>query len=191
MGDYNPHVPVIVGNEWVGIRDENTQFSPAVDVVELGHSFRTESAYTLQDGRFYVNEMPANTAGETYFVALYPKDREAETGPIRRVVIPAETAFVTGATVSSGTAVSAIFTPELVNYVLLDTNNAISQVTAGFNTGQYTVLTDKRIVAVNLLYAAHRFFNTEDRDNGPFIYLADATYPFGGNNMNRDRKSVV
>lgn len=191
MGDYNPHAPVIVGNEWVGIRDEATQFSPAVDVVELGHTFRTASAYTLQDGRFYVDEMPANAAGETYFIALYPKDREADTGPIRRVVIPAESAFVTGATLSGGTAIQAIFTPELVNYVLLDTDNAISQVTAGFNTAQYTVLTDKRIVAVNLLYAAHRFFNTEERDNGPFIYLANATYPFGSENIIYDRGNNI
>ncbi len=183
MGDYNPHQPTILGEEWPGIRDENTQFSPAVDVVELGHTFRTESAYTLQDGRFYVREMPANTSTETYVFSLYETTEEAESGPIRRVVIPVESVWVTGATVSSGTAESAIFTPEMSNYILLDTDPANSLITTGFNTAPYTVLSGKRIVGVNVLYAAHRFFNTEDRGNGPYTYFGDAVYPFNANNL--------
>jgi hypothetical protein len=49
MGRYNPSAPIILGNEWVGIRDENVQFSPIVNVAEQGHTFTTTSAYTLQD----------------------------------------------------------------------------------------------------------------------------------------------
>ncbi len=180
MGQYNPSAPFILGNEWVGIRDESTQFSPTVNVVESGHTFTTEASHVLQDGRFYVHDMPANTGDAVYVIGLYSTGTEALSGPVERLVIPTESAFVTGASVSSGTAVQALLTPYFGNYVILDTDNAESSLTMGFNAQPYTILSGKRIVRVSLLYAAQRLYGTDVRDNGPLIYLTDSIAPFSG-----------
>ena len=180
MGNYNPGAPFVLGNEWVGIRDENTQFSPLVNVVEQGSTFVTTTPYTLQDGRFYVNDMPANTGDAVYLVNIYPTGTEQLSGPVKRLVIPTESAFITGATVSSGSATKALLTPYLGNYIILDATVVNSMVVMGFNTAPYTILNGKRILAVNFLYAAHRYFGTEDRDNGPYIYFTDSTAPLSG-----------
>lgn len=177
MGNYNPYAPDILGQEWVPIRDENTVFSATVNAVEYGHGFHLDTARTLQDGRFYVNEIPTNLdAQEVWLAAIYPRGLEDASGPIRRVIIPVDSTAVTGASVSSSrTGPAILLTPEISDYFLLSTNNADSIVRMSFNTQQYTVLTGKRILAVNLLYSARRFFGTETRDNGPFIQLIDLT----------------
>lgn len=180
MGNYNPDAPFVLGNEWVGIRDEDTQFSPLVHVVEQGTTFTTTQAYTLKDGRFYVNDIPANTGDAVYLINLYPQGTEDLSGPVKRLVIPTESAFVTGATISSGSALQALLTPYLGNYIILDSTVVNSMLVMGFNTAPYTILDGKRILAVNFLYAAHRFFGTDDRDNGPYTYFTDSTAPTSG-----------
>ncbi len=97
MGVYNPHIPRILGQEWVPIRDENTTFSPAVNVVELGHSFTATASRTLQDARFYVHKMPPLTdRGQTYMAALYAAGTEDRSGPVQRVVVPCNAAAASG-----------------------------------------------------------------------------------------------
>ena len=83
MGNYNPYAPHLLGQEWVPIRDEDTAFSPTVNSVEYGHGFTLGAARTLQDARWYLREMPANTDDMIYRAAVYPRGLEHASGPIR------------------------------------------------------------------------------------------------------------
>lgn len=77
MGNYNPSAPEVIGQEWVGIREESAAFSPQVNSRELGHTFTTSSAQVLQEGRYYVREMPPNVSDGAYSIAVYPRGSEA------------------------------------------------------------------------------------------------------------------
>lgn len=153
MGVYNPHIPRILGQEWVPIREEDTVFSPAVNVVELGHSFTATASRTLQDARFYVNKMPPSTdRGQTYMAAIYAAGTEERSGPVQRVVIPCNAAAMSGGTLSSAsTAVQALLTQSTSSGISLDTSIANSGVIMNFAVGQYPQLNGKRILGVNLL----------------------------------------
>lgn len=185
MGSYNPYAPIILGQEWPGIREEATQFSPAVDVVESGHTFTTTTSYPLQDTRFYIDDVgiPGNAAEEAYLTAIYPTGSEADSGPVQRLIIPCEAVLATGASTSSGTGAAPLQSPQLTNYYFLDPTLADSFISMSFNVQPYTILQGKRIVGVNFLVAAHRFFNTDVRSNGPYIYLNDQPVPSVGNKV--------
>lgn len=118
--------------------------------------------------------MPANTDEMVYLASVYPRGLEHKSGPIRRVVIPVDSTATTGVSSVGISGAQILNTPALDQYYLLDTAVNNSVLIMGFDTSSYTVLTGKRILAVNLLFAAHRFFNTEDRGIGPFIYLQEA-----------------
>jgi hypothetical protein len=155
MGNYNPHSPIILGEEWVPIRDEDVVFSPAVNVVELGHEFTTTVARVPTDARFYVHDMPPHTdRGQTYMAAIYPAGNEALSGPISRVIIPCRSALTTGGTISSGaaTAADALLTASTSTGITLDTNITNSGIIMTFAVNQYPILSGKRILGVNLLY---------------------------------------
>ena len=154
MGVYNPHIPYILGQEWVPIRPETTVFSPAVNAVELGHSFTTTASRTLQDARFYVKDMPPNTdRGQTYLAAIYPSGLAGLSGPVQRVVVPCNSAAVSGGSViSAASAVAALSTQSSSSGISLQTNIGNSGVIMSFALEQYTAqLTGKRILGVNLL----------------------------------------
>jgi hypothetical protein len=157
MGRYNPRSPYILGEEWVDIRDEDTIFSPAVNSVELGHQFTLATSRTLQDARFYINELPPFVAeGQTYMAAVYPAGLEDQTGPISRVVIPVNNGAVTGASTNGGTVAECMFDPSDQRYVAFSTNVASQQMSLFFATNQYAqILNGKRILAVNLLYQTY------------------------------------
>jgi hypothetical protein len=158
MGVYNPHLPYILGEEWVPIREEDLAFSPTVNAEEIGHSFTTTSTRTLQDGRFYVKDWPPGTIVRTVqAVSVYPRHLEAETGPIRRVVIPVNSGSISGSGAFSFTSVANdLSSPTDAVYILLSTG---SSATAGvgmfFAVNQYAQqLVGKRILGVNILYLA-------------------------------------
>jgi hypothetical protein len=46
MGDFNPHQPHILGQEFVPIREETMSFSPIVNAVEYGTGFSTRGSTT-------------------------------------------------------------------------------------------------------------------------------------------------
>lgn len=180
MGNYNPSSPEILGQEWVGIREESAVFSPQVNSHELGHTFTTQVSNTLDHGRYYLREMPPNAGEAVYSIAVYPEGSEALSGPVKRLVIPVQSAFVTGGTVSSGTAVNALLTPTQATYIFLLTSNADAWLTLGFNTAPYTILNGKRIVRASLLYAAEVDYEAEGEVIGPNIYISEsATFPIG------------
>jgi hypothetical protein len=153
MGNYNPHIPFILGQEWAPIRDENTVFSPSVNAVELGHGLTVTASRRLQDARFYVNEMPPLTdRGQTYLAAVYRRGTEGLSGPVRREVIPANLVAMTGGTVSgAATAVQALLTQSTSSGISLNTSLANAGLVINFAVGQYPNLTAKRILGVNIL----------------------------------------
>ena len=98
MGDYNPNSPIVVGNEFVGIREEDILLTTANDTEEWGYSFTTSGSNTLQDARVYFenSEWTLNN-GTNITVNVYPAGLEDQTGPIRSVVIPVSSLNATGA----------------------------------------------------------------------------------------------
>ena len=90
MGNYNPYLPKILGQEWAAIRDENVVLSPAVNAVEYGHQFVIGTSRTLSFGRFYSTNPPMYTgsSGQVWIMSIYPTGNEDLSGPIERFVIP-------------------------------------------------------------------------------------------------------
>jgi len=164
MGNYNDHVPQILGQEWVDIRDEVITLSPASRSVERGQGFTLATSRTLADARFYINDWtPSAAQGQTLLMAIYPQGQEAASGPIKRVVIPCSSGGVTGggsAPVSLGggavTFADAVADPSDSKYVqtYIGGGSGTAVVEAFFATNSYSAqLTGKRILRVNLLYS--------------------------------------
>lgn len=159
MGDYNPHQPDILGEEWVPIRDEQTSFSPQINTAEYGHGFHLDTARTLQEARVYVDEIPTNLASTTVVASIYPRGMEQASGPIRKVLIPVEAVTVTGATLNASglaTGPAILLSPAFGGYYLMDSDHANDMIFLQFNTEQHIQLSGKRILAVNLLLGIYR-----------------------------------
>lgn len=157
MGDYNPNAPTVLGLEWVPIRDEDVNLSPAVNAVEIGHGFTLDVDRQVREGRFYLNEFPSGDAtGQTFMISLYAAGEEALSGPIASVIIPCDSGGVTGNTsfTKATTVVDAVADPSDGSNVTMSSGSpATSRVSAFFDTASYSaLLTDKRILAVNLRY---------------------------------------
>lgn len=159
MGDYNPNIPYIMGNEWVPIRNEAPVYAPSINLFEQGSTFSQTFSSTLQDGRFYVNELPAGAAaGQVFMMTVYPTGTEHLSGPIQRVIIPVNGGGVTGTGAVIGGGASTI-TEALADSsdgknVRVVSNSAAGFFGAYFDTGTYAQqLNGKRILAVNLLYS--------------------------------------
>lgn len=161
MGNYNPDAPQILGNEWVGIRDENLTFSPAVNAVEMGHGFTLATSRQIGDGRFYINDWPpGSAAGQVYMVSVYPQGTEDQSGPVRRVIIPCNSGGITGGNLNYyGTATTlaqAFEDPSDSSGLSLASTfgGGANYFRAYFATSQYqNQLSGKRILSVNVLYA--------------------------------------
>lgn len=156
--DYNPNRPYILGEEWVGIRDENLVFSEAVNASEFGHTFVTPYSGPVQDMRFYINDFTSGPFNnQAYTASLYRSGQEAESGPIRRVVIPCNAGGVTGASIlfPATTVAQAVANrgSHPTRGVTVDgTSGTQPQVVSfSFAVNQYPVLNAKRILAVNAL----------------------------------------
>jgi hypothetical protein len=150
MGTYNPYAPHIVGEEWVPIRDETLTFAPDVNTYEQGYGFNLPTATQVGDARFYINDYPpGGTTGQAFLTGIYPRGQSANSGPVRSVIIPCNSAGVTG-TGTSGSA-SSVKSPADNAYMLLPGD---VQTTAGFffAVDNYPFLNGKRILGVNFLY---------------------------------------
>jgi hypothetical protein len=160
IGSYNPHLPQILGQEWVPIRDVGLVYSPGVNAVEQGVAYTQTTTERIRDARFYVNEMPQNINGALYQVGLvniYPNGNEALIGPIREVIIPCNSGSVTGTTVSInglGTVADAVGQPGDGKRILIRGPAAGEKsIDFYFATSQYAqLLQGKRILNVSLLY---------------------------------------
>lgn len=165
MGNYNPHAPRILGQEWVPIRDENLVFQPKVNAFEVGHKFTLTSTKQVRDARFYTNGVPPGyIASQTIQANVYQFGTEDQTGPISQVFIPCNAGTVTGANttlVGSTTLAEALLSPTDAKYLECAYNSGSPQdFSMFFAVNSYPQLANKRILNVSLAYAG----NITDQD---------------------------
>lgn len=175
MGNYNPHAPYVLGQEWVPIKDENLVFSPVVNTVEYVTGLSLTSATQLNEARFYVNNhIPRPVTEHTAVVSIYQSNVYPDVGPIRQVVIPCNSVSPTGADVLFATP--AGLDPYVTSYggsspfhVVFDrTAGQPPKINIGFATANYPFLASKRILNVSFLYSGYM----EDFDaNGPVEFV--------------------
>ena len=84
MANYNPHNPVVLGNEWVPIKSAPYELDTDV---ERGYTFVLPTTATIVSGSVYMNDVPANVTNRRAVVSLYEEHTEHLTGPIQRVVV--------------------------------------------------------------------------------------------------------
>ena len=174
MGVYNPHVPYILGQEWVPIRNENYEFNPDTTTRENGFGFTLGTSRQLNTARFYTNNMPIKFyTRHTTTVNVYPRGAEADSGPINKVVIPVNNGAITGgpgggtymSLQGGSTLAECLASTSDFKYVQANTNNTSNAESGRFNT-YYAVndfaqiLQGKRILNVTLLYAGQVFDQT-------------------------------
>lgn len=167
MGNYNQDAPIILGEEWVPIFDTpDFQMIPTGNLLEQGHSFVLPAPRPLSEGRFYFKDLPPGQMyGQAYQVSLYPRGQEGLSGPIQRVMVPCNSAVVTGSpppqvmgqpggTVGS-TAAQALLTPNDLGYIVFtDSPQPTTQrIRCSFAiTPVLPQILNKRILGVNLVY---------------------------------------
>jgi hypothetical protein len=106
MGNYNPHIPQILGQEWVPIREQPLTLTPRINLVEVGHAFTLATSRTISTARFYLNDWPPdNATSQVVLASVYRHGTEDLTGPIQSVVIPCSLGTAFGGSVTlSGSA---------------------------------------------------------------------------------------
>lgn len=162
MGNYNPHAPYMIGEEWVPIREEDLVFSPSVNSVELGASYVQSTAQRPRDARFYIHEMPKDGQAfyQTVQMGLYPAGTEDLTGPIQEIIIPVQTVTVTGHTGGlnqTSSYAEAVYQPGDNKSIYFNKPAGTPTASAGklsfyFKATDYPILSGKRILNCSLLY---------------------------------------
>lgn len=155
MGNYNPNTPIILGEEWVPIRDTDLVYNQAVNSFEMGHAFTLTSTTQLGLGRFYIHKFPDNFMRNQIFnMSVYPKGQEANTGPIRSVIIPCNNGGITGAALFDAASVAeALWNPSGNAAIQFDMGAGTARkLEAFFAVDQYSqLLQGKRILDLQFL----------------------------------------
>ena len=154
MGNYNPHAPYIIGEEWVPIRQAN--YLPDDGVTERGYSFHIDHGATIVSGAYYVAVPPPSPSSSTVeFMSVYPAGTEDLTGPIKSLVIPASAANVTGSGITTS-GVSDLLNPSDGNFVVFEGGpTSTGSLGISFDVTSYSQqLFGKRILDVRLRYTA-------------------------------------
>ena len=158
MANYNPYVPQILGEEWVPIRDEDLVLDPFANTVERGYGFTLSSSTQVNNARFYVNTFPPLfVRNQAYTANIYPRGAEADSGPVRKVIIPCNYASATGAYITnplSTPIAEVVYNSSANSYIRYDIGNSVENLSQYFfATNSYAqLLNGKRILGVNLLF---------------------------------------
>jgi hypothetical protein len=183
MGFYNPSAPIILGEEWVPIREENLAFNEQVNNLEMGHNFTLTASTQLSVGRFYVNKPPSSGMdNQAYTMAVYPRGYEDKSGPIHSVIIPCNAVAATGLPTQTGTLdnVTRLSNPSAdPDLGIIIQIGGLTDVSVWFATNQYAnLLANKRILGVNFLSnfriphtTGTTFSNTGTQLNGLFLQM--------------------
>lgn len=159
MGNYNPHTPRILGQEWVPIREEDLVYAPKVNSIERGTSYVQAASQRVRDARFYIHQPPESgvITSQVAQINIYPYSSAGETGPIREVIIPVNSVSTTGSNITVvGTTshVQALQMPGDNKYISFAYNSGTAQQMAMFfAVNSYPILYNKRILNVSLLYS--------------------------------------
>jgi hypothetical protein len=157
MGNYNPNLPVILGQEWVPIRDEDITYSPNVNNVERGVGFSLLTPRQASYGAYYTHALPAeDSTSQATMLAVYDEGTEALSGPIESVIIPISSAATTGSGIQTFgfTATQCLAFPD-DNPIVFEYNGGTPQSLAMFfAVPDYAqLLAGKRILNVGLVYS--------------------------------------
>lgn len=168
---YNPHSPRILGLEWVPIREFDYQGSRYDSPQEIGFTFTLPNNVQASKAFFYIKEPPPDfVLFQPYTIGIYPAGTEADTGPIQRLVVNvSDSSSLTNSGSVSVNAGARLINGMTVASCLVDpSNDAFISVVTGddaswdlrvrFNISPYSaILANKRILAVNVLYAMNWF----------------------------------
>jgi hypothetical protein len=168
VGNYNPHRPTILGQEWVGIREEPY---PVDQTVERGYTFVLDTSTTVVSGSYFIDELPPNSGTKAANISVYRTGEEARSGPVKKVIIPVNNVVLTpdGANGSfnlfgGNTAVQSVANSADGSFIV-----AQGDITIEFNfaTNSFSaVLSGKRILDVNILYVIPVSFNEPEKSPG-------------------------
>lgn len=152
MGNYNPHAPYVIGDEWVPIRQAD--FAPD-DAHERGYMLYLDQGTVIVSGSNSIAQVtPTASLNKVFLNAVYPAGTEDMTGPIRQVVIPVDSVTTTGASV--GATVNDFITPSDNNDAFIIADTPGQGIGLSFNVAGFTdELSGKRILNVELLYVAY------------------------------------
>ena len=154
MGNYNPHAPYIIGEEWVPIRQANYQ--PDDGVTERGYSFRIDHSAAIVSGAYYVAEPPpAPSSATVEMISVYPAGTEDLTGPIKSLIIPASAANVTGTGITTSGVADLLNPADGLSVLFEGGPGNTGTLGISFDVASYSQqLYGKRILDVRLRYAA-------------------------------------
>lgn len=150
MGNYNPHAPYILGEEWVPIRQAN--YPPDDHVTERGYTFRIGHDTAIVSGAYYVEKPPPGSVElAAELIAIYPAGLEDLTGPIKTVIIPVSAVALTGTGAFNAT-VAALQNPSDSDNVGFQ--NGSARLGISFDVTNYSQqLFGKRILDLKFLYS--------------------------------------
>lgn len=187
MGNYNPYIPQILGQEWVPIRDEELILNPFANSLERGYTFTLPTATPINNVRFYLKNWP-NTfgSGMVYTAGIYQQGQEASSGPVRSVIIPTGGVEITGAgvvPVNSSGAAQDLFANgdnEFINWSMGNGAVASQGLSIFFSVLPYApLLLNKRILGVDVLIGINVTYQGTEVDDIPQAintYIANDTW---------------
>lgn len=154
MANYTPDAPLILGDEWVPIKD---QIYPIDPTQEIGHSFHLSAPTTLSFARHYIAEdqlpTPDNIPIDQTAIYVYPRGTEGMTGPLKQVVVPCNGGSVNGdfdvSSTASGVA-DALYNVGDLKYC--EFQGTFGSVEMDFAFEDFPELDDKRIVSLEWLH---------------------------------------
>lgn len=173
MAQYTPDTPYVLGEEWVPIKAEPYTLNVTE---ERGHSFNLSAAATIITGRFYTQDPPIVATPDTLngpsaIMAVYPKGKEDQTGPMKSVVVPCNGGSVVGDVTLSGavTVSEALSRIGDGRYITSSQFSPAGTPAAGdiymnFAFNSYPELSGKRIVRMEFLYSLQSYGVTETTD---------------------------
>lgn len=160
MGQYNPHAPLVVGNEFAPVIA--APYRPDL-FVERGWSFRGDPEVIYEQGSIFVDSLPAwSVPGHAYLLTLYRRGQETATGPMKTVTVPLALASSNNGSSGGGApnATTSIANPTDGWYFRFRTSSTgeaylrLRSDTIPTFLSEPAVSEGKRIVDVSILYTA-------------------------------------
>lgn len=154
MGEYNPHRPSVLGQEWAPVHPENVRLDYDT---EVGNTFILDTSSTVVSGSFFVSDLPPSYNGKIATLAVYRRGEEALGGPVKRTVIPVSVVATNipdpleGVVniVGASTGAQAVANPADGSYIIIQ---GIFDITFNFSANSFSgTLSGKRILDANIL----------------------------------------
>lgn len=162
MANYTPDSPYVLGEEWVPIKTDPYTIGITE---EKGTSFNLSAASTIVTGRFYVSDPAVDPTPDVSAVApiylssimaIYPKGKEDQTGPMRTVTVPCNGGSLSGDLVFSVASSVAQALARTGDFRRIESNTstptAAGTLAMNFAFSDYPELTGKRIVQLEFLH---------------------------------------